>query len=186
LSSDEEPGAQFSTVRNRRKPKKSINNGVKQSTNKNRSINKSQNHNQAKERIEQGLIQQVDSEAQSLGNEVTDESGSRYDQSSQNEREDLGERFKSNKKGKNNDVHFKIYKRGPFNIHLKVRRPNTLLVEGKQEKKWGQFDVLNVMAKSKTVSSPLDNMPGLFGKKPYQTEWKQIKLWTALSSKMKG
>jgi hypothetical protein len=68
LSSDEELRAQFSTVRNRKK-NKSTDDGVKQSRdNKNQNINKSQNHNQAKERTEQGLIQQVESEAQSLGN----------------------------------------------------------------------------------------------------------------------
>jgi hypothetical protein len=100
LSSDEELRAQFITVRNHRKPKKSTNDRIKQSSNKNQNINKSQNHNQAKERTEQGLIQQVQSEPQSMGNEVTNKSGNRYDQTSQNEREDLGECFKSNKKGK--------------------------------------------------------------------------------------
>jgi hypothetical protein len=74
LSSDEELSAQFSTVRNRKKPKKSSNGGVKQSNNKNQNINKSQNHNQAKKRIEQGLIKHVESGAQSLGNEVTNKS----------------------------------------------------------------------------------------------------------------
>jgi hypothetical protein len=95
LSSDEELRAQFSTARNSKKPKKSTNDGVKQGTNKIQNINKSLNHNQAKEIIEQGLIQQVESEAQSLGNEVTNKSGNRYDQTSQNGRVDLGERFKS-------------------------------------------------------------------------------------------
>jgi hypothetical protein len=42
----------------------------------------------------------VESEAQSLGNEVTNKPGDRYDQTSQNGSEDLGECFKSNKKGK--------------------------------------------------------------------------------------
>jgi hypothetical protein len=46
--------AQFSTVRKRKDSKKSSNDDVKQSSNINQYINKSQNHNQAKERIEQG------------------------------------------------------------------------------------------------------------------------------------
>jgi hypothetical protein len=58
-------------------------------------------------------------------------------------------------------------------------------VEGKKEKKWDQFDIFNVMAKSKIISNPLDNMFSLFGMSPSQREWKQIKFWTALSSKTK-
>jgi hypothetical protein len=108
LSSDEELRAQFSTVRNRKRPKKSSNDDVKKSSNKNQNINKSQNHNQAKERMKQGFIQQVQSEAQSLGKEVTNKSGDWYDQTSQNGKEDLGERFKSNKKAKNKNLRFKI------------------------------------------------------------------------------
>jgi hypothetical protein len=42
-----------------------------------------------------------------------------------------------------------MYQKGPFNIHLKVKRPDTPLVEGRKEKKWGQFDISNVRAKSK-------------------------------------
>jgi hypothetical protein len=38
-----------------------------------------------------GLIQQVKSEAQSVGNEIINKSDDRYDQTSQNDREDLGE-----------------------------------------------------------------------------------------------
>jgi hypothetical protein len=48
----------------------------------------------------QGLIQQVESEAQSLGNEVTNKSGDWYDQTNQHGMEDLRESFKSNKKMK--------------------------------------------------------------------------------------
>jgi hypothetical protein len=54
LSSEEDLMAQFSTVRSRKKQKKSLNDGVKQSSNKTQNTNKSQNHNQVKERIEQG------------------------------------------------------------------------------------------------------------------------------------
>jgi hypothetical protein len=43
----------------------------------------------------------------------------------------------------------KCTEKGPFNIHLEVKRPDTPLVEGKMEKKWGQFDIFNVIAKSK-------------------------------------
>jgi hypothetical protein len=42
-----------------------------------------------------------------------------------------------------------MYEKGPFNIHLKVRRPATPLVERKKERKWGQFDIFNVMVKAK-------------------------------------
>jgi hypothetical protein len=42
-----------------------------------------------------------------------------------------------------------MYEKWSFNIHLKVKRPDTPLVEGKTEKKWGQFDITNVMTKSK-------------------------------------
>jgi hypothetical protein len=59
---------------------------VKHSSDRDQNINKSRNHNQAKERIEQGSIQQVESEAQHLENE-----------SINNGKEDLGEGFKSNK-----------------------------------------------------------------------------------------
>jgi hypothetical protein len=63
-------------------------------------MNKSQNHDQANGRIQQRLIQQEESEAQSLGNEGTNKSSDRYGHTSQNGREDLGECFKSNKKEK--------------------------------------------------------------------------------------
>jgi hypothetical protein len=43
--------------------------------------------------------------------------------------------FKSNKKGKFNDLHFKIYEKVPFNIYLKVTRPDTPLVERKKKGK---------------------------------------------------
>jgi hypothetical protein len=55
----------------------------------------------------------------------------------------------SNATRQNNELRFKIYKRGRFNIHLKVMRPNTPLMKGKKEKKWGQFDILSVIAKPK-------------------------------------
>jgi predicted metal-dependent hydrolase len=99
LSSDEELRALFSTVGNRKKKRKSTNDSVKQNSNKNQNINKSQNNNQAKKRVEEEVIQQVESEAQNLGNKVTKKSGDRYDQISQNGKKDLGECFKSNKKG---------------------------------------------------------------------------------------
>jgi hypothetical protein len=76
--------AQFSSVRNLKKPKEPLNDGVKQSSNNNPNINKLQNHNQTKKSIEQSLIKQAESEAQSLGNEVTNKSGDWYDQTSQN------------------------------------------------------------------------------------------------------
>jgi hypothetical protein len=43
-----------------------------------------------------------------------------------------------------------MYEKGPFNIQLKVKRPDTPLEGGKKEEKWGQFDIFNVMAKSKS------------------------------------
>jgi hypothetical protein len=66
LSSEEELRAQFSNVRSRRKPKKSLNNDIKQNSDRDQNINKSWNHNQAKERTEQESIQQVESEARNL------------------------------------------------------------------------------------------------------------------------
>jgi hypothetical protein len=93
-----------------------------------------------------------------LGNEVTSKSCGWYGQTSQNGRKDLGESFKSNKKGKNIDLRFKIYEKWPFSIHLKVRRPVTPLVERKKEKKWGQFDIFNVMFKSKVSFQPFQSI----------------------------
>jgi hypothetical protein len=65
---------------------------VKQGSDRDQNINKSRNHNQAKERIEQ-----VESEAQHLGNGGTN-----------NGKEDLGEGFMSNRNGKFSDVRFKL------------------------------------------------------------------------------
>jgi hypothetical protein len=56
LSSEEELMLQFSTVRSRKKPKKSVTDDVKQSSDRDQNTNKSWNQNQAKERIEQGSI----------------------------------------------------------------------------------------------------------------------------------
>jgi hypothetical protein len=60
--------AKFSIVRRRKKPKKSVADDVKQSSDRDQKINKSRNHTQAKERTEQGSIQQAESEAQNLEN----------------------------------------------------------------------------------------------------------------------
>jgi hypothetical protein len=54
LSSEKELMVQFSTVSRRKKPKKSATDDVKQSSDTDQNINKSRNHNQAKERTEQG------------------------------------------------------------------------------------------------------------------------------------
>jgi hypothetical protein len=54
LSSDEELRAQLSTVRNSKNPKKSSNDGVKQSSNKKQYTNKSQDHNQARREYKTG------------------------------------------------------------------------------------------------------------------------------------
>jgi hypothetical protein len=66
FSSEEELRAQFSTVRSRKRPKRSVTDDVKQSSDRDQNTNKSRNHNQAKEKIEQGPIQQVETEAQNL------------------------------------------------------------------------------------------------------------------------
>jgi hypothetical protein len=47
----------------------------------------------------------------------------------------------------------KFTKKEPFNIRLKVKRPDTPLGEGKKKKKWGQFHICNINAKSK-ISFP--------------------------------
>jgi hypothetical protein len=49
LSSEEELMAQFSSVRRSKKPKKSVTDDVKQSSDRVRNTNKPRNHNQAKE-----------------------------------------------------------------------------------------------------------------------------------------
>jgi hypothetical protein len=43
----------------------------------------------------------------------------------------------------------KSIKKGPLITHLKVKKLNTQLGEGKRGKKCDQFDIFNVMAKSK-------------------------------------
>jgi hypothetical protein len=170
----------MSTVRNCKKPKKSSNSGINQNSNKNQNINKSQIHNQAK-----GTIGQVESEVQSLGDEVTNKSGYWCGQTSQNGKENLGENFESNKKGQYNDLRFKTYEKGPFSIHLKVKRPDTPLVEGKRKRGGASLISSMLWLNPRSVSNPPDNMLSLFGKCP-QRKWKQIKLWTALSFKIKG
>jgi hypothetical protein len=87
LSSDYELRAQFCTARSL-KTKKSSKDGVKQSSIKNQNINESQCHNRAKEGVEQ-----VESEAQSLGTGVTNKFGDGYGQTSHNRREALAESF---------------------------------------------------------------------------------------------
>jgi hypothetical protein len=64
------------------KTKEIVTDDVKQSIDRDQNINKSLNHNQAKDRIEWGSTQQVESEAQPLGNEGIN-----------NGKEDLGEGF---------------------------------------------------------------------------------------------
>jgi hypothetical protein len=130
--------AEFSTFKRRKKPRKVVTDDVKQSTHRHQNLNESRNHNEAKERTEEGTIQQVESEAQNQGNKGTN-----------NGKEDLEEGSKSNRNRKFRDQRFKMYEKGPFSIHLKVKRPDTSLVEGKSEKKWGQFDIFNLMSKSK-------------------------------------
>jgi hypothetical protein len=60
--------AQFSTVGRCKKPKKSVVDDIKPSSDRDQNTNKSRNHKQAKERIEQGPIQQAESEAQNMEN----------------------------------------------------------------------------------------------------------------------
>jgi hypothetical protein len=88
---------------------KSVTDDVKQSSDRDQNVNKSQNHNQAKERTEQESIGQIESEAQHLGNEGTND-GKKF----------LGEGFKSNRNRKFNDLRFKMYRKGSFSIHLHV------------------------------------------------------------------
>jgi hypothetical protein len=92
----------------------------------------------------------------------------------------MGEGFKSNRNGKFSDLHFKMYEKGPCNIHLKVKRPDTPLVEGRKEKKWGQFDIFNVMAKSKISFQSIRQYARSIWEATFQKEWKQIKFCIAL------
>jgi hypothetical protein len=39
----------------------------------------------------------------------------------------------SKKENQYNDLRLRIYEKGPFNINLKIKRPDTPLVEGKKE-----------------------------------------------------
>jgi hypothetical protein len=101
LSSEDELRAKFSTVRSRKKRRKLITDDVKHSTNTHQNLNESRNRNEAKERTEEVRIQQVESEAQNLGNKGTN-----------NGKEDLGEGFMSNRNGKINDLLSKCMKTG--------------------------------------------------------------------------
>jgi hypothetical protein len=57
-----------------------------------------------------------------------------------------------------------MYEKGPYSITIKVKRSDTPSVEGKMKKKWGKFDIFNVMSKSK-ISFQSDNSTlGLSGK----------------------
>jgi hypothetical protein len=79
FSSEEELASQFSTVSSRKNPKKSVNDSAKKSSDKDQNINKPQIHKQAKARVKEGSVRQVESETQRLGN------------NSINGKEDLGE-----------------------------------------------------------------------------------------------
>jgi hypothetical protein len=68
------------------------------------------------------------------------------------------------KKENNNELSFKTYDKWLFIIHLKVKRPDTPLVEGRKEKKWGQFDIFSVMTKSKISFHSIRELLGLLGK----------------------
>jgi hypothetical protein len=115
--------------------------------------------------MEQGTIQQEDSEAQNLGKEGTI-----------NGREDLGESIKSNRNGRFNYLRFKMYEKEPFNMHLKVKRPDAPLVEGKNEKNWGQFDIFNVMSKCKISFQSIRQYSRFIWEVTSQKEWKHIKV----------
>jgi hypothetical protein len=68
FSSEEELMAKFRTVRKSIKPKKWVTEHIRKSSDREQNTNKSQNHNQAKERMEQGSIREAEPEAQSQGN----------------------------------------------------------------------------------------------------------------------
>jgi hypothetical protein len=93
LSSDGELRLNFAPQGTLKRRRKSTDDGAKQSSNKNQNTNRSQKHNQAKGRVELGSVPQADSEAQSLGIEITSKSGGRYGGG-----RDIGERFRVTKK----------------------------------------------------------------------------------------
>jgi hypothetical protein len=57
-----------------------------------------------------------------------------------------------------------MYEKGPFNIHLKVTRPDTPLVEGKKERSGNNLISSMLWLKPRSITNPLENMLGLFGK----------------------
>jgi hypothetical protein len=97
FSSEEELMAQLRSVRSHKKPKKLVNDDIKQSSDTDKNVNKLQIHNHIRERAEEGSIQQVESEALNLGNDTI------------NGKEDLGEGLKSNKKGNVINLRFRMY-----------------------------------------------------------------------------
>jgi hypothetical protein len=80
-----------------KKPKKSVKDDVKQSGDRGQNVNKSHIHNQAKDRVEEGSVQQIESEAPNLRNDKI------------NGKEELGEVLKSDKKGNLINLRFKKY-----------------------------------------------------------------------------
>jgi hypothetical protein len=58
-------------------------------------------------------------------------------------------------------------------------------VEGKNEKKWGQIDMFNVMATSKISFQSITQYARFIYEATF-SETMEIKFWTALSSKIKG
>jgi hypothetical protein len=57
-----------------------------------------------------------------------------------------------------------MYEKGPFSIHLKVKRPDNPLVEGRKEKSGGNLISSMLWLNPRSVSNPLGSMLGLFGK----------------------
>jgi hypothetical protein len=90
------------------------------------------------------------------------------------------------KKEKNCDLSFKIYKKYPFNIHLKGKKPDIPLGEGRKGKKWGQIDISNVMAKYKISFQSIRQYARYIWEVTLSERMKTNIVWTALSSKMKG
>jgi hypothetical protein len=83
-------------------------------------------------------------------------------------------------------LRFKIYKKGPFNINLKIKRPDTPVVEGKKGEKYrSQSDIFNVMAKSKIRFEYIRQYTWFIWEVIF-SEGMETKFRTALSSKMKG
>jgi hypothetical protein len=73
-----------------------------------------------------------------------------------------------------------------INHPRKCQEADTPLVGGRKKKKWGQFDIFNVMAKFKISFQSIRQYTRFIWEVIFSERIEANKFWTALSSKMKG